>query len=87
MALLQDQLDRISEKTRELVLPERLLPSERAISELFASGIEQQILPVSSLAPDFALPDANGRMVRSADLLALGPLIVNFFADAGAPIA
>ncbi len=79
MAWLQDQLDQISEKTRQLVQPERLQPSERAVSELFASGIEQQILPVGSLAPEFILPDANGRMVRSADLLALGPLIVNFF--------
>ena len=79
MAWLQDQLDQISEKTRQLVQPERLQPSERAVSELFASGIEQQILPVGSLAPEFILPDANGRKVRSADLLALGPLIVNFF--------
>ena len=79
MAWLQDQLDQISEKTRQLVQPERLPPSERAVSELFASGIEQQILPVGSLAPEFILPDANGRKVRSADLLALGPLIVNFF--------
>lgn len=79
MAPLQDQLDQISEKTRQLVQPERLQPSERAVAELFASGIEQQILPVGSLAPEFTLPDANGRMVRSADLLALGPLIVNFF--------
>ncbi len=79
MAWLQDQLDQISEKTRQLVQPERLQPSERAVSELFASGIEQQILPVGSLAPEFILPDANGRKVRSSDLLALGPLIVNFF--------
>jgi peroxiredoxin len=30
-------------------------------------------------APEFALPDAGGRIVRSADLLALGPLVINFF--------
>ncbi len=76
---LQDQLDQISERTRELVQPERLAPSERAIAELFESGIEERILPVGSMAPDFALKDNSGRMVRSADLLALGPIIVNFF--------
>ena len=79
MPPLQDQLDQISEQTRRLVQPERLQPSENAVAELFLSGIEQQILPVGSLAPKFSLPDANGRMVHSADLLALGPLVVNFF--------
>ncbi|MHB1935474.1 MAG: peroxiredoxin-like family protein [Acidobacteriaceae bacterium] len=79
MPPLQDQLDQISEQTRLLVQPERLQPSERAVAELFLSGIEQQILPVGSIAPEFSLPDANGRMVHSADLLALGPLVVNFF--------
>ncbi|HZC43283.1 MAG TPA: peroxiredoxin-like family protein [Acidobacteriaceae bacterium] len=79
MSPLQDQLDQISEQTRNLVQPERLQPSENAVSELFASGIEQQILPVGSFAPEFSLPDANGRIVNSADLLALGPVVVNFF--------
>ncbi len=79
MPKLQDQLDQITEQTRQLVQPERLKPNENAVAELFASGIEQQILPVGNQAPDFALPDANGRVVRSADLLALGPVIVSFF--------
>ena len=79
MTLLQDQLDQISEQTRSLVQPERLQPSEDAIAELFSTGIEQQILPVGSIAPQFSLPDSTGRMVDSADLLALGPVVVNFF--------
>ncbi len=53
--------------------------SERAVAELFASGIEDKILPVGAIAPEFTLPDASGRPVRSADLLALGPLVLNFF--------
>ena len=52
---------------------------ERAIAELFASGIEGRILPVGALAPEFALNDSRGRLVRSADMLALGPLVVKFF--------
>ncbi|MDR5730252.1 MAG: peroxiredoxin-like family protein [Terriglobia bacterium] len=79
MFRLQDQLDQITEQTRQLVQPERLEPNENAVAQLFASGIEQQILPVGRLAPEFDLPDANGRVVRSADLLALGPVIVSFF--------
>ena len=79
MSPLQDQLDQISEQTRSLVQPERLRPSEDAVAELFSTGIEQQILPVGSIAPEFSLPDSNGRMVHSVDMLALGPVIVNFF--------
>ncbi len=79
MAALQDQLDEITANTRNLVQPERMAVSERAVAELFASGIEERILPVGAIAPEFTLPDASGRPVRSADVLALGPLVLNFF--------
>ncbi len=79
MTGLQDQLDEITANTRNLVQPERMAVSERAVTELFASGIEGRILPVGAIAPEFTLPDASGRPVRSADLLALGPLVLNFF--------
>jgi peroxiredoxin len=76
---LQDKLDEITTRTRSLVPPERLEIGERAIAELFATGIEDTLLKPGDPAPSFALPDANGKLVRSADLLALGPLVVNFF--------
>ncbi len=76
---LQDQLDTITARTRTLVQPERLAPGEQAVAELFASGIEERILPVGAAAPEFELPDGGGRTVRSRDLLALGPVVLNFF--------
>jgi peroxiredoxin len=77
---LQDQLDAITTNTRKLVQPERLAVSEHATAELFATGIEDRILKVGAVAPKFSLTDAlTRRPVHSADLLALGPLIVNFF--------
>lgn len=76
---LQDQLDEITARTRHLVQAERLAVGERAVAELFASGIEEKILPVGAMAPQFALKDATGRLVRSQDLLALGPLVIKFF--------
>jgi len=76
---LQDQLDEITANTRHLVQAERLAIGERAIAELFATGIEERILPVGATAPEFALEDSNGRLVRSEDLLGLGPLVVKFF--------
>jgi peroxiredoxin len=76
---LQDQLDEITSNTRHLVQPERLAISERAVEELFATGIEERILPVGATAPDFALKDSHGKVLRTADLLELGPLVVKFF--------
>ena len=76
---LQDQLDEITSNTRNLVQAERLAVGERAVEELFATGVEERILPVGAMAPEFALKDSNGKVVRSADLLALGPLVIKFF--------
>ena len=79
MSYLQDQLDEITANTRTLVQPERLEINERAVEDLFASGIEQRILPVGAKIPEFALPDSSGRLVKSSDLLSLGPLVIDFF--------
>jgi peroxiredoxin len=79
MTSLQDQLDEITANTRKLVQAERLAVGERAVEELFASGIEDRILPVGALAPEFALRDSANRLVKSQDLLAVGPLVVSFF--------
>jgi peroxiredoxin len=77
---LQDQLDRITQNTRALVQPERLAVSEKATEDLFNTGIEDRILKAGAKAPVFTLEDAlTHKPVRSADLLALGPLVVNFF--------
>lgn len=79
MTPLQDQLDEIMARTRELVQPERLAASEQLIADLFASGSEEKILPVGALAPAFELAESTGHIARSEDLLALGPLVISFF--------
>jgi len=79
MTALQDQLDAITANTRQLVQPERLAVGERAVEELFATGIEEKTLPVGAAAPEFALKDSNGKVLRTADLLDEGPLIIKFF--------
>ena len=77
---LQDELDRISQNTRALVQPERLAFSERATAELFATGIEGRMLALGAKAPSFELVDAlTDKIVRSEDVLALGPMVVKFF--------
>lgn len=79
MTSLQDQLDEITSNTRQLVQADRLAVGERAVEELFSTGIEERILPVGALAPEFELNDFTGRPVSSEDMLALGPLVIKFF--------
>lgn len=79
MAPLQDQLDAMTARSRELVPDERLAPGERAIEELFLSGIEDRILPCGTQAPDFTLADFSGRAVHLADMLSFGPVVLKFF--------
>lgn len=79
MTLLQDQLDAITARTRELVQADRLAVGERAAEELFATGIEDRILPVGAQAPEFELLNFNGKPVRLADLISFGPVILKFF--------
>lgn len=76
---LSERLQEIKARTYELARPENLQIQERAIAELEASRAAEHILSVGSNAPEFELLDANGRLVRSADLLARGPLVILFF--------
>jgi peroxiredoxin len=80
MSPLQPRLDEITQNTRKLVQEERLAIGERAVADLFESGIEDRALKMGDKAPAFALPDAiSGKIIRSSDLLSLGPLVIDFF--------
>jgi len=50
----------------------------RVVAELQQSGIGERALQSGSQAPEFELSDQNGKLVRSSDLLARGPLVVTF---------
>jgi peroxiredoxin len=77
---LQSQLDAITSNTRGLVQPERLAITDTSVQELLATGIEDHILPVGSIAPSFILQDApTGKTVHSTDLLSVGTLVIKFF--------
>lgn len=52
---------------------------ERAIREVKDSGIAGRALHAGDKAPDFELADQNGTLVRAADLLHKGKLVVCFF--------
>ena len=57
----------------------------RATAELEASGQVERARSVGARAPEFALPDGGGEIVRSSDLLAQGPLVVSFYRGVWCP--
>ncbi len=75
-------LREIYAERKELIA--RYVPAEiqtihaRAVEELKQSGITERALRSGDKAPSFELTDHNGKLVRSSDLLAGGPLIVCF---------
>lgn len=50
----------------------------RAVAELKARNLAAGILPVGSKAPTFELPDHDGKIVLSSELLAKGKLVICF---------
>ena len=76
------RLHEIFAERRELI--SRYVPAEiqaihaRVVEELKQSGIEQRALKTGDSAPAFELPDRDGTLVRSTDLLSRGPLVLCF---------
>lgn len=60
-------------------------PMHRATAELIASGAASHALKAGDKAPEFALPDADGNLVSSKELLKHGPLIVTFYRGVWCP--
>jgi hypothetical protein len=76
---LADTLKGIREASANRIPPEKEAVMHRATEDLRASGIMDRVIKVGDPLPAFALPNAYGQEVRSADLLAKGPLVLTFF--------
>ncbi|HWX55858.1 MAG TPA: peroxiredoxin-like family protein [Verrucomicrobiae bacterium] len=74
---LQQQLDELTSKLQSLVPAERLAVVDRAIVELRDSGANA--VQPGAHAPSFELPDGDGLLWRSEDLLRNGPLVAVFY--------
>jgi len=57
----------------------------KAAEELATSDILEKALRDGDSAPMFELPDASGKMVRLADVLESGPVIVSFYRGSWCP--
>ena len=76
---LQPQLDALTAQLRSLVPAERLATVDRAAEELARSGLADRALKAGDTAPSFELPDGDGMLWRSEDLLRRGPLAIVFY--------
>jgi peroxiredoxin len=76
---LAQRLLEIKAGIAEYVRPESQAINERAVAEIAASGLAENILAVGAAAPEFVLQNQNEKEVSSKDLLEKGPLVVNFF--------
>jgi peroxiredoxin len=76
---LRNQLDSLTAKLRAMVPAERLAVVDRFAQDLVKSGLADRALKIGDLAPAFELPDGDGRLWRSEDLLRSGPLVIVFY--------
>ena len=76
---LREILAERKQKIAQYVPVATLAVHARVIADLKAQGKAAAVLGVGAKAPEFSLPDHNGRLVSSADLLSGGKLIVCFY--------
>lgn len=81
----QDELAGIKRMSAEKRGAEVIAAYEKGIDELRADGIAGRALAIGDTMPGFALPNADGATVRSADLLGRGPLVVTFYRGGWCP--
>jgi hypothetical protein len=59
--------------------PDAFALVNQTLADLAQTGIQQTALRSGDTAPGFSLPDQEGRLVHSQDLLAHGPLVLVFY--------
>lgn len=82
---LKEKLDEHSAQFERTAPKEIQVAIRRAIDAAIESGYEERALGVGDKAPEFALADAEGNTVSSADLLKSGPLVVSFYRGVWCP--
>jgi peroxiredoxin len=83
---LQDKLDAFKADFEGTKAPPHVVELfHRTTADLVATGQAERALKVGDRAPSFSLPDADGTIVSSAELLAKGPLALTFYRGAWCP--
>lgn len=76
---LKEKLKNISKESGGKMPDEVKAKMKQQIKELKSTGIVENSLGVGGKMPEFELPNADGEMVSSADLLKSGNLVLTFF--------
>ncbi len=79
MRTLKEQLDAVRARFVKDAPPEALSVIKGAIEELRTSGIDERILKEGDEAPQFSLPNVQGTLVSSREMLDRGPLVLSFY--------
>lgn len=73
------ELKAVTEAVRKQAPAEVFSAMEAATAKLSVSGLTAKALQRGQRMPDFELPDAAGKLVRSGTLRAQGPLLISFY--------
>jgi hypothetical protein len=79
MMKLQEQLNAIKSKTAAMITPEVSAAMKKGFEELQRSKLLEKTLKVGDPAPDFVLPNGEGKMIDSETLRHQGPLVILFY--------
>lgn len=82
---LQAKLDAYKAEPKPFFPPEFGAIAGRSMAALIASGQAERALKIGDRAPSFSLPDQDGVMVSSADLLSTGPVVLSFYRGVWCP--
>jgi hypothetical protein len=76
---LSEQLKKIHEEFAKNTPQEVLDTFEKASQQLAEEKIEEKALKVGDKMPFFELKNTVGKVIKSSELLAKGPLVINFY--------
>jgi hypothetical protein len=76
---LTEQLNDLKRQLGQEIPREILIEISQFVQGLVQSGIEKTSCQAGDKVPSFMLPDVTGKMVSSEDILAKGPMVLNFY--------
>ena len=76
---LQEKLDQVKKQFIADAPAEAVALIQQSTEDLIKSNIMDQVLGPGDLMPPFTLPDTNGQMINSKELLDKGSLVINFY--------
>lgn len=84
-AMLAARLDAKREEMNRTLPPAMKETFEKGIRDVAGSGVLAKAMTVGMKAPDFTLPDGEGRMVRLGEMLAKGPVVLTWYRGGWCP--